>query len=51
VIYYFYNDSAPVFSLTVFGKTDKEDLTSDQKALFIKIIQMIKSECKKRFKI
>lgn len=46
VIYYFYNDSAPVFLLTVYGKGVQEDLTPDQKSRMTSLAKLLKAECK-----
>ena len=46
VIYYFYNESAPVFLLTVYGKGEKEDLTSEQKKQITSLAKILKAECK-----
>ena len=46
VIYYFYNDSAPVFLLTVYGKGEQETLTDEQKSQLTALAQILKTECK-----
>jgi hypothetical protein len=46
VIYYFYNDSAPLFLLTVYGKGIQEDLTSEQKSKISVLAKILKNECK-----
>lgn len=46
VIYYYYNESCPVFLLTVYGKNDKADLTSEQKKKISAFVQVLKTECK-----
>lgn len=46
VIYYFYNATAPVFLLTVYGKGEQEDLTSEQKKALTKLAEALKAECK-----
>lgn len=46
VIYYFYNESAPVFLLTVYGKGVQEDLTPDQKKRMTLLAKALKEECK-----
>lgn len=50
VIYYFYNKSAPVFVLTVYGKGSQENITAKQKSDLTKLVQKIKLECKKSIK-
>jgi mRNA-degrading endonuclease RelE of RelBE toxin-antitoxin system len=46
VIYYFYNETAPVFLLTVYGKNEKEDLSSEQKKQMSTLAKLLKAECK-----
>ena len=46
VIYYFYNESAPVFLLTVYGKGEKEDLTPEQEKQMSRLAKILKAECK-----
>ena len=46
VIYYFYDDAAPVFLLTVYGKGEQEDLTSRQKSKIIELASRLKAQCK-----
>lgn len=46
IIYYFYNKTSPIFLLTMFGKNEKEDLTSDQKKQMMTLASILKSECK-----
>jgi mRNA-degrading endonuclease RelE of RelBE toxin-antitoxin system len=46
VIYYFYNETAPVFLLTVYGKVEQEDLTNQQKSRMIDLTSCLKDECK-----
>jgi mRNA-degrading endonuclease RelE of RelBE toxin-antitoxin system len=46
VIYYFYNDTAPVFLLTVYGKGEQEDLTDEQKSKLVNLTICLKAECK-----
>ncbi|MBV9576699.1 MAG: type II toxin-antitoxin system RelE/ParE family toxin [Gammaproteobacteria bacterium] len=46
IIYYFYNETAPVFLLTVYGKGEQEDLTSDQKKKLMSLAKALKEECK-----
>lgn len=47
VIYYFYNETAPVFLLTVYGKGTQEDLTPKQKQQLTALTTTLKLECKK----
>ena len=46
VIYYFYNESAPIFLLTVYGKGEKENLSTEQKKQISVLAQILKAECK-----
>jgi mRNA-degrading endonuclease RelE of RelBE toxin-antitoxin system len=46
IIYYFYNDKAPIFLLTVYGKGEQEDLTNQQKSRMIDLASRLKAECK-----
>jgi mRNA-degrading endonuclease RelE of RelBE toxin-antitoxin system len=46
IIYYFYNETAPVFLLTVYGKGEQEDLTNEQKARMVDLTSRLKAECK-----
>ncbi len=46
VIYYFYNETAPIFLLTVYGKGEQENLTNEQKARMIDLTSRLKAECK-----
>lgn len=46
VIYYFYNETAPIFLLTVYGKNEQENLTNQQKSRLIDIASHLKAEYK-----
>ncbi len=46
IIYYFYDEQAPIFLLTAYGKGEKENLTSEQKKQLSALAQVLKSECK-----
>lgn len=46
VIYYFYDEYAPIFLLTAYGKGQKENLTSEQKKQISALAQILKDECK-----
>jgi len=48
VIYYFYNESAPVFLLFIYGKGEQEDLKTEQKKMLKKLAIELKEQCKKR---
>lgn len=47
IIYYFYDEHAPIFLLTAYGKNEKEDLTADQKKQISALAQILKAECKR----
>lgn len=46
IIYYFYNETAPVFLLTVYGKGVQEDLTPEQKKKMTALAKILKAEYK-----
>lgn len=46
VIYYFYNETAPLFLLTVYGKGEQVDMTVEQKLKIMRLAQVLKAECK-----
>ena len=46
VIYYFYNETAPIFLLTIYGKGVQEDLTPEQKKKLTSLAKVLKEECK-----
>src|SRR5438270_233185 len=46
VIYYYHNQSAPIYLLTVYAKAEKENLSSDEKKAFQKVVRAIKTELK-----
>lgn len=48
IIYYFYNETAPVFLLTVYGKSIQDDLDTDQKKKIAALAKILKAECKER---
>lgn len=48
IIYYFYNDTAPVFLLTVYGKGEQEDLSPEQKKKITVLAKLLKLECKSK---
>jgi mRNA-degrading endonuclease RelE of RelBE toxin-antitoxin system len=51
IIYYFYNETAPVFLLTVYSKSVQEDLTPEQKKKMASLAKTLKEECKAARKI
>lgn len=46
IIYYFYNETMPVFLLSVYGKSEQVDLTSEQKLIITRLAGQLKRECK-----
>lgn len=46
VIYYFYNESAPLFLLTVYSKGVQENLNPEQKSKISALARLLKAECK-----
>lgn len=44
VIYYFHNDTKPIFLLLIYAKADQDDLTDAQKALLKKHVEAITDE-------
>jgi mRNA-degrading endonuclease RelE of RelBE toxin-antitoxin system len=46
IIYYFYNESTPVFLLTVYGKGEQENITPAQKKEMSGLVKILKTECK-----
>jgi hypothetical protein len=46
VIYYYYNEKAPLFLLTAYSKSAQENLTAEEKTVFRKMV----AELKKSFK-
>lgn len=46
VIYYYYDQEAPVFLVTAFAKNEKEDLTSDDRKYLTGLIEILKNEIK-----
>lgn len=46
IIYYFYDEDAPIFLLTAYGKGERENLTDEQKKQIFALAQILKAECK-----
>lgn len=46
VIYYFYNETNPIFLLTVYSKGEQENLSPGQKTKITALAKILKSECK-----
>ena len=50
MIYYFYDEHAPIFLLTAYGKGEQENLTVEQKKQISALAQILKDECKQQRK-
>lgn len=48
LIYYFYNPNWPIFLLTIYRKTEQEDLTPEQRQRLSKLVGMLKNEIRIR---
>lgn len=48
IIYYFYNDSAPVFLLSIYGKGTQEKLKPEEEKKLVKLAALLKEEYKMR---
>ena len=46
IIFYYYNESAPIYLLTVYAKSEKEDLSPQEKTVFKKVAEAIKAQIK-----
>ena len=46
VIYYFYDEHAPIFLLTAYSKGVQENLTAEQKKQMYALAQILKHECR-----
>jgi hypothetical protein len=44
VIYYFYNETMPLFLLAVFAKNEKEDLSAAERASLTRVAEAIRTE-------
>ena len=42
VVYYFYNETMPVFLITVFAKKEKDNLTKAQRNTLAKLVKMLR---------
>ncbi|MEQ9447971.1 MAG: type II toxin-antitoxin system RelE/ParE family toxin [Rhodospirillaceae bacterium] len=42
VVYYYYNDTIPVFMLTVFGKNEKDNLTKSERNDLAKLVKSLR---------
>ena len=48
IIYFFYNESAPIFLLTVYPKSQREDLTSEERKKLAVLAKDLKSRLKRQ---
>jgi len=48
VIYYFYDESAPVYLLWAYAKGKQEDLSPIEKAALTKVVEVLKAEIRAR---
>ena len=48
VIYYFHNETLPIFLLAVFAKNEKADLTADERASMAKVAEAIRAGYRRR---
>ena len=50
VIYYFYNESAPLYLLHAYAKAQKDDLTPHEKDVFVRLVETLKAAIKQKQK-
>lgn len=50
VIYYYYDETAPVYLLTVYAKSKKEDLSQQEKSALRRVAEAIRTEIRRRQK-
>lgn len=43
VIYYFYNDTMPLYALLIYGKGERTDLSVDQRRTVIKLVDTLRA--------
>jgi hypothetical protein len=48
--HFYYNETAPVYLLTVYAKSKKEDLSPQEKSAFRKVVEAIKTLISERQK-
>jgi hypothetical protein len=51
VIYYYYNDHAPIFLLSVYAKSEKENVHPNELAAFTKAVEILKKSFKMKGEI
>ncbi len=47
VIYYFYNETAPLFLISAYAKNMQENLTPEQEKRLAQLAKVLKAECRK----
>jgi hypothetical protein len=47
VVYFFFNDGAPVFLLAVFGKNEKANLSKSERNQLAKLVQVLKEQLRR----
>jgi hypothetical protein len=48
VIYYFYNDTMPLYALLIYGKGERTDLSADQRRNVSKLVDVLRAHAKER---
>lgn len=46
VIYYFYNDTLPLYALLIYGKGERTDLSADQRRTVSKLVDVLRATAK-----
>lgn len=46
IIYYFYNDTMPVYALLIYGKGERTDLSADQRRTVSKLVDVLRATAK-----
>ncbi|MGQ3046378.1 MAG: hypothetical protein ACT6Q8_12010 [Niveispirillum sp.] len=46
VIYYFYNDTLPLYALLIYGKGERTDLSADQRRTVSKLVDVLRAAAK-----
>ncbi|WP_374631378.1 addiction module toxin RelE [Ferrovibrio sp.] len=48
VIYYYYDSAAPIYRLTVYGKSEKADMTPDERKAMSALVTVLKQHIRKK---
>lgn len=48
VIYYFYNDTMPLYALLIYSKGERTDLSADQRRTVTKLVDVLRASAKER---